>query len=46
MNIDFGFETLYKSERKSSKEIFDTISKHLETTDIIKKIDRKRKILY
>ena len=31
MNVDFDFETLYKNERKSLKEIFDTISQHIKT---------------
>ena len=43
MNIDFDFETLYKNERKSLKEIFDTLSKHLETTDIINNLTENEK---
>ena len=35
MNIDFDFETLYKNERTSLKEVFDTISQHIKTEDII-----------
>ncbi len=35
MNVDFDFYTLYKNERKSLKEIFDTISQHIKTEDII-----------
>ena len=29
MNIDFDFETLYKNERMSIKEVFDTIRQHI-----------------
>ena len=29
MNIDFDFETLYKNERISLKEVFDTIRQHI-----------------
>ena len=43
MNFDFDFETLYKNERKSLKEIFDTLSKHLETTDIINNLTENEK---
>ena len=38
MNVDFDFETLYKNERISLKEVFDTISQHIETKDIINKL--------
>ena len=37
MNIDFDFDTLYKNERKSLKEIFETINQHIKTDDMIKK---------
>ena len=43
MNIDFDFETLYKNDRKSLKEIFDTLSQHLETTDIINNLTENEK---
>ena len=43
MNVDFDFETLYKNERKSLKEIFDTLSQHLETTDIINNLTENEK---
>jgi len=43
MNIDFDIETLYKNERKSLKEIFDTLSKHLETTDLINNLTENEK---
>ena len=38
MNVDFDFDTLYKNERKSLKEVFDTISQHIKTEDIINKL--------
>ena len=43
MNIDFDFDTLHKNERKSLKEIFDTLSKHLETTDLINNLTENEK---
>jgi predicted small metal-binding protein len=43
MNIDFDFDTLYKNERKSLKEIFDTISQHIKTEDIINKLTENEK---
>ncbi len=43
MNVDFDFDTLYKNERKSLKEIFDTISQHIKTGDIINKLTGKTK---
>jgi hypothetical protein len=43
MNIDFDIETLHKNERKSLKEIFDTLSKHLETTDLINNLTENEK---
>ncbi len=43
MNIDFDIDTLYKNERKSLKEIFDTLSKHLETTDLINNLTENEK---
>ena len=43
MNIDFDFETLYKNERKSLKEIFDTLSKHIKTEDIINNLTENEK---
>ena len=43
MNVDFDFETLYKNDRKSLKEIFDTLSQHLETTDIINNLTENEK---
>ena len=43
MNIDFDLETLYKNDRKSLKEIFDTLSQHLETTDIINNLTENEK---
>ena len=46
MNVDFDFDTLYKNERKSLKEIFDTLSKHLETTDLINNLTKNEKILF
>ncbi len=46
MNIDFDFDTLYKNERKSLKEIFDTLSQHIKTERYNKEFERKRKVLY
>ena len=43
MNIDFDIDTLYKNERKSLKEIFDTLSQHLETNDIINNLTENEK---
>ena len=43
MNVDFDFDTLYKNERKSLKEIFDTINQHIETKDIINKLTENEK---
>ena len=43
MNVDFDFETLYKNERISLKEVFDTISQHIETNDIINKLTENEK---
>ena len=43
MNIDFDIDTLYKNERKSLKEIFDTLSKHIKTEDIINKLTENEK---
>ena len=43
MNVDFDFETLYKNERISLKEVFDTISQHIETKDIINKLTENEK---
>ena len=43
MNVDFDFETLYKNERKSLKEIFDTLSKHIKTEDIINNLTENEK---
>ena len=43
MNVDFDFETLYKNERISLKEVFDTISQHIETKDIINKLIENEK---
>jgi len=43
MNVDFDFDTLYKNERKSLKEIFDTISQHIKTEDIINKLTENEK---
>ena len=43
MNVDFDFETLYKNERISLKEVFDTISQHIKTEDIINKLTEKEK---
>ena len=43
MNIDFDIDTFYKNERKSLKEIFDTLSKHLETTDLINNLTENEK---
>ena len=37
MNVDFDFDTLYKNERTSLKEVFDTISQHIKTEDTINK---------
>ncbi len=46
MNVEFDFETLYKNERISLKEVFDTMSKHLETTDIINNLTKNESIIY
>ena len=43
MNVDFDFETLYKNERKSLKEIFDTLSQHIKTEDMINKLTENEK---
>ena len=43
MNIDFDFETLYKNERISLKEVFDTIRQHIKTEDIIDKLTENEK---
>ena len=43
MNVEFDFETLYKNERISLKEVFDTISQHIETKDIINKLTENEK---
>ena len=43
MNIDFDFDTLYKNERISLKEVFDTISQHIKTEDIINKLTENEK---
>ncbi len=43
MNVDFDFDTLYKNERISLKEVFDTISQHIETKDIINKLTENEK---
>ena len=43
MNVDFDFETLYKNERVSLKEVFDTFSKNLETTYIINHLTENEK---
>ena len=43
MNVDFDFETLYKNERISLKEVFDTISQHIKTEDIINKLTENEK---
>ena len=43
MNIDFDFDTLYKNERISLKEVFDTISQHVKTEDIINKLTENEK---
>ena len=43
MNVDFDFETLYKNERISLKEVLDTISQHIETKDIINKLTENEK---
>jgi hypothetical protein len=34
MNIDFDFDTLYKNERISLKDVSDTISQHIKIEDI------------
>ena len=46
MNVDFDFETLYKNERISLKEVFDTISQHIKTEDIINKLTEKEILDY
>ena len=43
MNVDFDFDTLYKNERTSLKEVFDTISQHIKTEDIINKLTENEK---
>jgi hypothetical protein len=43
MNIDFDFDTLYKNERISLKEVFDTIRQHIKTEDIIDKLTENEK---
>ena len=43
MNVDFDIETLYKNERVSLKEVFDTINKHIEIKDIIDKLTENEK---
>ena len=43
MNIDFDFDTLYKNERISLKEVFDTISQHVKTEDIINNLTENEK---
>ena len=43
MNVDFDFDTLYKNERIALKDFFDTISKHIETNDIINKLTENEK---
>ena len=43
MNVDFDFETLYKNERISLKEVFDTIRQHIKTEDIIDKLTENEK---
>ena len=43
MNIDFDIDILYKNERKSLKEFFNTLSQHLETTDIINNLTENEK---
>ena len=43
MNVDFDFDTLYKNERTSLKEVFDTISKHIQIKDIINKLTENKK---
>ncbi len=43
MNIDLDIDTLYKNERKSLKEIFDTMSQHIKTEDIIKNLTENGK---
>jgi hypothetical protein len=43
MNVDFDFETLYKNERIALKDVFDTISQHIKTEDIINKLTENEK---
>ena len=43
MNVDFDIKTLYKNERVSLKEVFDTINKHIEIKDIIDKLTENEK---
>ena len=43
MNVDFDFDTLYKNERIVLKDVFDTISKHIETKDIINQLTENEK---
>ncbi len=33
MNIDFDFDTLYKNERISLKDVFEPISQHIKIED-------------
>ncbi len=43
MNVDFDFDTLYKNERKSLKDFFDTINQHIKTEDIINELTENEK---
>ena len=40
---EFDFDTLYKNERIALKDVFDTISKNIETNDIINKLTENEK---